>query len=283
MSRKTLWACLAVVMLAAGAQAQTYTIKLKSHPDEGKSVVQTSTDRLVNSDKLIAADGKVLNEQKGTQVKETVFTETVLEKGDKGPKKFKLKYTKTTGKATALEGRTVVFEWKDGRYEASVEGKPNLPEKDLADVARKCSQVFEYDLSKLLLPDKPVKVGDTWSFGTASTLGGFVGQKDGVDKDETSGKAKLLRVYKNGDSQFGVIELDIRLVYKTFPELTLEKSLTLHIKGTLDTAIDGSSTAGKLNLTSTMRGKGTVERGGMKFTVELSNDRSLKEERSEEK
>jgi hypothetical protein len=285
MSRKTLWACLAVVLVAAETQAQTYTIKLKPHPDEGKRSVHSSLERINGQSKLVGPDGKATNQEKINIIKEEVFTESVIEKGDKRPKKFKRAYTKAIGKdgkPASYEGRTVVFEWKGARYQVSVEGKEDLPEKNLADLARKAQREREDDLSQFFSPDKPVKVGDTWPLDKVR-LAEVFGQGAELAKDQSRAEATLLRVSKKGDNQFGVIGLDIKLAFKSFEGLKFDEPLTFTVKGTLDTAIDGSSTAAKMSLTGMLKGKAQFEQGGMKFTVELSNNMSLKVENSEEK
>jgi hypothetical protein len=55
------------------------------------------------------------------------------------------------------------------------------------------------------------------------------------------------------------------------------------IKGSIDAAIDGSSTASAMRMTFTTAGKARVEQGGMKFTMEMSLEGAGKLERSAEK
>jgi hypothetical protein len=59
--------------------------------------------------------------------------------------------------------------------------------------------------------------------------------------------------------------------------------VTVDMTATLDTAIDGSSTAGKMTTSGTIAGKGEVENMGMKFTMEMNFSGEDSQERSAEK
>src|SRR5438067_1170215 len=92
------WACLADLALTAGGRADdTYTIKLKHAPDVGKSTVVTDTSSQASTSNVFDADGKPLaKDDKHVQKQEEKYTETVLEKGDKRPAKYKRVYEKAT-------------------------------------------------------------------------------------------------------------------------------------------------------------------------------------------
>src|SRR5436190_7042926 len=87
------------VFLAIGsaAPAQTYTVKLKTHPDPGQTVTIRKTETETGSIKYFDADGKLLNEIKPTS-KELVYTLTVLEHkpGETSPSKYRRAYEKAT-------------------------------------------------------------------------------------------------------------------------------------------------------------------------------------------
>ena len=65
--------------------------------------------------------------------------------------------------------------------------------------------------------------------------------------------------------------------------LSFETPAAFDIKGTVDTAIDGSSTAGVLKMTGKLTGTSTVQQEDMKIKVELNIEMSGPKERSEEK
>jgi hypothetical protein len=285
MYAKALWACVAAVAVAAGARAQTYTIKIKPDADPGKSVTHRSVEETTGSVKVTDADGKVVNQQKPDETKEEAFTETVLERGDKGPKKFTRAYTKAPGKggrAAPYEGRTVVFEWKGGRYAVSAEGRPDLPSEDLAELGRKVTDERENSLDRALVPGKPMKPGDAWPVDKKAVEAAF-GKGVELDLDRTRAEARLLRAYKKDGKQFGVIELNVKLALRRLQGLKLEQGSALDLTGTLDTAIDGSSTAGKLEWTSNLKVKGQFEQQGMRFTVEMNVSGKSRTEQSAER
>jgi hypothetical protein len=285
------WAWLLVLpVLSAGDQAQTYTIKLKNNPDVGKSVVHKDMDKYVVTVKVSDAGGKVLREAKPSESKEFEYTLTVQDKGDKHPKKYTQKFTKAVedkdGKSMtrSWEGRTVIYELVDGKYKVKAEGAPELPEKDLEFLAGKANEQLKSDLDKVLLPKKAVKVGDSWPIN-ARELANTFGNVGELDFQQTKVEGKLVKVYQKDGSQFGVIDFTMKLACKTIMpgNLKFDPPVIFDFKATLDTGIDGSSTAGVLSMTGKMAGKTTVDNAGMKFNLDIAMMMSLKTEHSGEK
>src|SRR5262245_24969931 len=127
---------LALLAAPALADETTYTLKIKDHPDAGKSVAVKVREAETRRTKILDSTGAVSGDEKKEEVLEEDYTDTVLEKGDKGPKKFKRTYTRAVegekGKpeARSHDGKTVVFENKDGKYRLTVEGKDRLNKED---------------------------------------------------------------------------------------------------------------------------------------------------------
>jgi hypothetical protein len=285
-----LWACVAALSLtAAGARAQEYTIKLKHFPDPGKSVVVKDTDEKEATLKVTDPDGKKVQDQKQSEKADEVYTETVLEKGDKSPKKYKRTYEKATrtrdGKAEArsYEGRTLHFEEKDGKYTVTAEGDKPLAKEDLDELTRKANE-GSAEQEEAFLPKKPVKVGDTWKVEGKEVAKVFA--KDGeLDPDLTSVEGKLTKVYKEGDHQFGVLTLTLKVAPKPKfpPTFKAEKPPVVESTVTFDVAIDGSTTKGTMTMTGNSGLRGTDEQMGKKFGVEQTVKLSGKREQSPEK
>jgi hypothetical protein len=293
------WKVLAVVgLLLAGpglaaqknapvAKDQTYTIKIKREPAVGKSVVVRDSEKTTGSVK-ISSEGKLLQEQKPNDSKEEVYTKVVLEKGKKYPKKFQRIYKKAVlsmggkSKPRSYQERTVIFELKEGKYQATVEGEPALSRKDLAALVEDAPDPDKPDMEEVFLPKGPVKVNHAWEMDTGLLAKGFakIGK---LDTAKIKGKAKLVKVYKKGSKQFGVIEFEVNLAVKSMKGLSFETPATFDIKGTVDTAIDGSSTAAVLKMTGKLTGTSTVQQEDMKIKVELNIEMSGTKERSEEK
>jgi hypothetical protein len=279
MRYSSFWACLAVLALtAAGTQAQEYTIKFKHGSDPGKSVVVKENNKETTSFTVSDANGKVLGKNKEEGATEEVYTETVLEKGDKQSKKFKRVYEKANrvvdGKKVALpyEGRTIVFELKDGKYQASAEGKPAVDPQLLDGLARRASSNDESQ-DQAILPTKPVKVGDKWAVDIKALAKGLA--KDGgleIDVEKTKGDVTLTKAYQKEGAQFGVLDVTIKLSVKSLGDLKFESPATGDLKATLDVAIDGTSPAGSETSTSKLEGKGITTEMGQKRTIDLKVD-----------
>jgi hypothetical protein len=274
---------LAALVLAGAARAQTYTIKLKYKGDVGKRVLNTFTNKKVSLAEIIRPDGKVLDRKKENETTEEVYTETVLETGATGPDKFKRTYAKATlpgGKVAPHQGRTVLFNRKFGKCEARAEGEPELPAKDLEQLANRANRDAEYDKDQLFHPGKPVKVGETWSLDK-KLLAATFSPRDEVDLVKSTATGTFVRAYKKGGNQHGVLSLKYKLVFKRFGSAAAPA--TLETEATLDTAIDGSSTAKLMTSTGRIQFQRQLEVGGMKVTLKMDMVSSSKLERSAEK
>jgi hypothetical protein len=276
-------ASLIVALLAAvsaRAADETYKLKLKAHLDAGQSQVlrETSTDKT----RMIVRDdqGKEVNRENNTEKTELEYTVTMLErKGDKAAKYkrvYKKSATVVNNKRTphSYEGRTVLFELKGGKYEVRAEGKPELNPKDLAKLVKEANKNLKGDLDQLMIPDRPVKVGEGWVMAEESIkkLGDDLGE---VDPKKSSGKGKLLKVYKKGGKTWGVMEIKMSFAVKKIEGVVLDPPGALHMKGTLDTPIDGSSTAGTMKTSFRMTGKAKVKMAdGSTVIVEMDTEAS---------
>jgi hypothetical protein len=283
------WSFVAVLVLTASVRAEdTYTIKLKQQPDVGKAVTIKDTETNSQSNKITDGDGKVIDDGKKHTIKiEEVYTETILEKGDKVPNKFKRTYEKAARTlddktdAFSYEGRTIVFERKDGKYVATAEGDKPVSEADLTSLTQKANSDTgtQYELFQ---PSKPVKVGDTWKI-TGKQITQAVGGND-LDAEKSSGEGKLTKVYEKDGHKFGNLVVTVKLAPGKAPkDVTFETPPVVELKLTLDAAIDGSSTASAVSMTGSSKGKYTLERGGKKLTIDTSAEMSGKTEQSAEK
>jgi hypothetical protein len=246
-------------------QAQTYTIKLKVDPDPGRSVVCRESVKGSGVRKFFDPDGKLLNESKPDDT-ETVFTETTLEKGDPCAVKYKRVFeqasvTKSGEKPKTLsyERRTLLFERTDGKYRVGVVGKPPLDENDRRELIKEANDRAESTGSfHAFTPAAPVKVGESWKLDlkpyVAATMKGAL-----VDLDKSSGEVRLVKVYTKEGTQFGILEVKIRILVTGFNESArFDAPATYEIDRTLDAAIDGTSTAYVSSSTETLKAKGKV-------------------------
>jgi hypothetical protein len=291
MRSDSFWTCLAVLALTGAVRAEdTYTIKLKHGPDVGKTVTVKYTETVTHSDKVTDPDGKVIEDgKKHTITFEDVYTETVLEKGGKVPNKFKRTHEKATrtvdGKTEtrSYQGRTLVFEKKDGKFAVTPEGDKPLSKEDLEGLTRKANDNSGGGLEDALLPAKPVKVGDAWKIEGKRIAEAFPDLDPDVEK--SAGEGKLTKVYQKDGHQFGTIVLTVKVQVTKVPKggVTFDKPPVLELKLTADAVIDGSSAAGVVTATASTATKGTNEVMGKKLTFESFFEFSARLERSVEK
>jgi hypothetical protein len=281
-----------LLICLADAPAQTYTIKLKTYPEAGTTVTIRDTYKETGSTKFTDPDGKLLNEVK-PKSREEVYTQTTLQrtKSDAAAEKFKRAYEKAVGTEDgktfkrSYQGRTVVYERRQGKYWIGVVGKPPLEKKDLDHLFEELSGSgpSSAEGDKAITPDKPVAVGDRWPVNPKILGSIFKGSV--LDAEATQGEASLIKVYTKGKSQFGVIEVNVKFTMKGFgPALRLDPPIILEAKATIDTAIDGSSVVRTETFTARVKGKSIlVQEGLKKGTLEMDSSVSGRTEHSEEK
>ena len=290
MRMRSFWAVVLLLpALAVSVRAQTYIIKVKGQPDVGKSVVHRDVDRQIESMKFSDAAGKLLDEEKLSETSEEVHTETVLEKGDKQPRKFKVNYEKASltkgGMAVArsYQGRTILFELKDGKYQATAEGQPALLAKDLEELAKKATDHLKSPDEELFMPGKPVNVGDSWTIDSKVLAALDFTKEAELDTAKSKAEAKLVKAYIKNGKQFGVIAVDMKLLLKAVGPFKFDSPGTFDVKCSLDTAINGSSTAGTMILNGKLWGRSQLVQEGKRLTMEMNMESSGKKEQSEEK
>jgi len=279
----------AVLTLVVGARAEdSYTIKLKHAPDVGKTVTVTDTDTRTALSKATDSDGNVLGDgKKHTFKTQEVYTETVLEKGDKTPNKYKRTYEKATRtmddktEARSYEGRTLIFEKKGDKYTVTAEGDKPVNENDLKELTAKANENTSVQ-DEVFLPTKAIKVGDTWKIDGKKLADVFPGGSKALDPEKSSGEGKLTKVYEKDGHKFGVMTLTFKMALN-IPMIEFEKTPIMEMKLNLDTAIDGSSTAGVVTSMGNMATKGTVNANGKKLTIEIEQDLSGKKTQSADK
>jgi hypothetical protein len=268
----------------AWAADESYTIKIKRFPAPGKSITVRDSSKTSSSAKVTDADGKVLNDKRQQEGAQEEYTETTIEKGDKAPKKFKRFYRKARAdkgkgsKAEPYEGKVILYELKDGKYHVSVEGKDELPAKSLDKLAKQADDRLKEDVDTVLLPGKPVKVGDTWAIPgkKLATL-----PIPGIDPARSKGEGRLVKVYTKGGRQWGTLYIRATLLLGKLEKLEFDPPGSMMVEGTLDTPIDGSSAARRLNATLTLAGKAKVEEAGQRLTIDLKVRLEGKDEREE--
>jgi hypothetical protein len=283
--RRLIGAVVLVVLVAAVVRGQdeTYTIKIKPRPDEGKSAKNVNKSTAVNKVKVTDEDNNVLKDETKKESKEEVYTEKTL-KVEKGKViKFQRAYDRareTKGKKDTVhpyEGRTVVFERDGDKFNASVQGKPDLDDEVLEKLGKDATR-SQKSKQEAILPKKAVKVGETWKITGKDVSALFADPT--IDSDKAKGIGKLLKVYKKDGKQWGSLEFKIQMEQR--PK-DAPAAIKIDLTGVLDTPIDGSSTAGKMTFKAKGGLKFSIEQNGKKYNVESAGDETATQEQTEVK
>ncbi len=277
--RTTFALAVLVAWLAAPAAGQdaTHELKLKREA-KGDRVRVASTDA-ANLRFLFAVMGQELKKT-DTKVEKLAYTEEILEYDAKAKKATKLTRAYTVAeeaedgkkKTQAYAGKTVLIEMKGAKYAFFVDGR-ELDEDDTEDLDREFNEKDDIPLDNAdLMPDKPVKVNETWTVSAKKVAEAFdAGGPLSIDPDNTKVTGKLVKVYEKGGKRFGVMELTMVLAVKELrldeDTFTMKAGSKVTATMTLDACIDGSSHAGteKGSLTFELTGdlpNGKIEIGG---------------------
>src|SRR5262249_25319320 len=138
--------------------------------------------------------------------------------GEQRPKEVRRTYARAVDivndkvQSLPYQNRTVLFELVKDKYEVTAAGEPKLPEADLAALAKK---VGKQDAVMAYLPAEPVKVDQEWPIDIqkVAKLYGEVGTL--LDIANSSGTAKLVKVYQSKGQYFGVIDLKMALAVRS--------------------------------------------------------------------
>jgi hypothetical protein len=251
----------ALGLLAAPARAgdgQTYKIKIKK-PGEGTVERVVKTEDTTTKVKLADNCGNVMQDKEEKTGHNYVYTLTVLEKkaGAKKPTRLKRKYEKAAvivdgeTKTLPYEGKTVLIEKKDDKYTFRIEGGDELSEDDAKQLNKEFNKKRKDDdvMEKLLLPKKAVKLNEEWKVDSVELAKGA--KEEGaleLDPEKTTVTGKLIRVYKKGGKQFGVLvyklKLGLKAIYDGDKRIAVEGNSVLTGDVKIDACIDGTSTTG---------------------------------------
>jgi hypothetical protein len=281
-----LGAVLVVIGLAVGRdEGPSFTIKIKTYPDRGHSLLCRDADKQSGSVRFIDSEGNILEEQKPVEESEEVYRLTVLEEGEHYPRRYQHSYSKAVhgnGKRSqtrGYEGETVVYELAEGKYQLKLGEKADVPAGERQGLTARANSDVEAPLDDIFRPGKPVQVGQAWAVDPKLLEKGFGGQGK-LDLGRTKGEARLIKAYTKGSRQYGVIEVELEVAYSAMDQLKFNPPALFRIHGTLDTAIDGSTAEGTLKVVSKLTGRTQVEQKGAKLTLEINRTSNVVKERS---
>jgi hypothetical protein len=187
--------------------------------------------------------------------KKIVFTEEILAKKaeDKHATKLRRTYsvheTTENGETTkaSFVGKPILIERKADGYSITVNGKP-LPEDEAPELYKKFDSTRDDEPENSdFLPEKAVKVGESWTVPKEKSTKMFESlnqDKMKVDTKKSSIQGKLLKTYEKDGARFGVLEIKFQMFITAMDlggqELDTTKASVMTVVGTVDTCIDGS-------------------------------------------
>jgi hypothetical protein len=237
---------------------QRYTIRLKEMGTGDLSRMERKNSTSFKTKLVIDKDGEAREEEQSVGTHQ-VFTQTVLARpaGADRPTKLERKYDKAVTESagmpgkngvapSALEGKTLIIEKRGERYEFRLGGTEQFDSPELEGEFNKAQAS---DRKKLLVPDKAVAEGESWTIDPRSLLSAEKGQKLEIVK--ANGVAKLSKVFQKDGATFGTIATDIECLFRitgAVPEgkgeLTSENKITVKLQ--FDGCIDGTRAHGSV-------------------------------------
>jgi hypothetical protein len=275
---------IALGLLAGFARAQEnnpLALKLKdSTQGETIQVEKKSTEH--STVKFNDSRGNNLQNKEENKVQHLIYQEKVVEKqaGDRKPRKLQRHYDKAevkTGGDTrplAYEGKTVLIEKKGNSYRFQIEGGEELTGKDAEELDHEFNRQGgdSTDFNKLMLPGKPVRVGESWSFDMAGLIRDLERSAPmQFDAARAKGSAKLVKAYQQEGRQFGVVDYRLELPMTAFKmegqKAPIDDGAVMVITARVDGCIDGSLNSNTAKLRMRMKGQAQLSQGGASYTL----------------
>lgn len=259
-----------------------FTIRIKEYPDSGKRLLVRHTQQEFRRQRVQDMAGKLQREEETSRTRDKTASLSVLERDALGPRRLSLTIENDTitqekiANPGPTQGRTLVLEFQNNRWNAAVKSGPPLPKAVLEAVALD----LQTRLLPVLLPRKPVNIGDRWPINEALLLDRFAALGAVAP---ASGAALLARVQPQDGRQQGRLEFSLTLTVRDTRTPQMQQPCTLAISGTLDAALDGSSTATTLITSVKLTGGFLEENPKGKLQVLTTVETQTTEERSEEK
>jgi hypothetical protein len=271
-------------LLAGTAWTQekdSLTLKLKdSVQGDTIQVEKKSTER--SSVKFTDSQGNNLQNKEENKTQHLVYRETVLQKqaGERKPRKLQRHYDKAEVKIgddtrkLPYDGKTVLIEKKGGSYGFQIEGGDELTGKEAEELDHEFNKQGDApaDFNKLMLPKKPVRVGESWSFDMKALIRDL--EKSApmeFDAASAKGSAKLIKAYQQEGRQFGIVEYRLEFPMKAFKmegqKAPIDEGAVMVITARVDGCIDGTLNSNTARLRMLMKGRAQVSQGGARFSL----------------
>jgi hypothetical protein len=256
----------------------TYTIKFKKSA-KGDITRIEGQEEGENKIVLTLAGKEVPNQPpQGKEGKAETFVETILERPDQSDRATSLKrryekarFTKEGKEQTrGYEGKVVLIEMKGDKYVFQIEGGKEVTGTDAEALDKEFNKKdgpSESEMEKILMPGKPVKVGETWKIDAEKLLK-TMAKEGGFGGDNPKASGKLLEVYEKGGHRFGKMDIEMTSPITTFAggdmvKFKVADGSKLGMKFHLDVCIDGSCADAAVKSEMALDMEATFDAGGM--------------------
>jgi hypothetical protein len=291
--RKACWlATLVMALSPLAAIAQEYAVKIK-RPGVGDKTKAQIADDFKLEFKVLDNTGNIVMEAQETKTHKFVFREVGLERAATGDDLVRLKRhyehaertVKGTRETLPYQGKTVLIEKKDGKFQFQIEGGETLEGND----AQELNEEFNKgDFRKLttehFLPRKAVKVNETWKYDVAPLAKAFSADgKTEIDEAKSTGSGQLLKAYTKNGRQFGVIELTMEfpvthLMHDGNKAPTKDSKITIKLQA--DTCIDGTLDDARLTGAVSGEVRADINANGMDLRLVITIRANMDEKRA---
>jgi hypothetical protein len=271
MMRISALAVLAALFAGTGASQAQFTIKLKER-NEGEAALINRNEKTSTKVKVTDGMGNVLLDQNEVKTVIQEYKATTLKReAGKLATRTQHDYTKAqSGKADNLEagplqGKSVIIERTGDQFTFKYADGQRVEGAALDALTKDFSNKKESnsELEKLVLPPRPVKVGESWKIEMPKVVAAL--SDDGkmeLDGAKATGQGTLVRAFKKNGVQFGEMkfkmEMPISTIGKDKEQLKFAVGAKIALDMTFEVCIDGTSEAGTLKMKMIMSGNATI-------------------------
>jgi hypothetical protein len=272
-------AVFALFGFAVVAADDAVTFKLSQPKPEDRVRVTQSDKTKITRTTTIGGKKAVVNEQNSAA---WVYVGEIAPKAAKDDQpKLTRTYQKfevlTNGKAEVGPPLKVpILIEKKGDEFAFSAGEKQLPPAFVKRLEGELSPATQGVTPVEMIPDKPVKPGDTWKIDATKAFQGT--GKVTLDADRGTMTGKLVKVYKKDDRQFATLEFTASAPIKSLgPDIALipKDGSVAELKMTVDACIDGTDPFSRTNSRVSFRVEAAIPGGTIQLTSENQRTESI--------
>lgn len=260
------------LLLAPLAQEKTYDLKLNAPRKAGQKFQMQVTQHMKMQ---MNANGQPAGGKEEKKLMEGA--EEVVSADPEGAYELRWTFSKAQQLAGAemvpygFDGKTVKVKkaGKDADKEYSYADGSPVAEADLKGL-KDFDGDGKGDVSKILAPGKPVKVGESWEPDVKAAAGMFEkDMADAIDPAKSKARFTLKSVEQRGGAEFGRIEGILEFSLGSMGPLKLETPMLMKFDIEMDARLDGGAQEGVMKLKAQLKGESDVEAQGQKIRIAM--------------